>query len=144
MAKIRIKGLNEALKKLNELNEVLVEDVDFIVREGVNDMNNQAIRNISSQRLVDTGFLRNSQQFEQTGPRKYTMTNYASYAPYHEFGTGGFVKVDPDWGQIAAQFKGKGLKVVNIRPRPFFVPAFNLMGPRIVQDVEDAIESALK
>lgn len=143
-AKIKIKGLNKLLKKVHHLEEAVQEDVDIIVREGVNDMNNQAIQNITSNGIVDTGFLRNSQQFVNKGERKYSLTNSAHYAPYHEFGTGGRVSVPNDWGPIAAQFKGKGLRVVNISPRPFLVPAFNLVGPRIVKDVEDAIKDAIK
>lgn len=142
--KIEIKGLSTLLKKVNELGEVVQEDVNITIREGVNEMNNQAVRNIGSQGLVDTGFLRNNQQFIDRGNRKYSVINSAKYAPFHEFGTGGLVQVPADWGEIAAQFKGKGLRVVNIRPRPFLVPAFNQYSKIIVKDVEDIVNDALK
>lgn len=146
MAKsVRIKGLDKLLKKLDNVSDVVREDVDIIIREGANDMSNQAVRNISSNGLVDTGFLRNSQQVTP-GPedRHYRVGNSANYAPYHEFGTGGLVAIPADWGEIAAAFRGRGIRVVNIPARPFLVPAFNQYSPIITKDVEDAIKDALK
>jgi HK97 gp10 family phage protein len=146
MAKrVEIKGLKQLLKKLEHVEEVVKEDVDVTIREGVNDMNNIAVRLISSQGIVDTGFLQNNQQFKtEATPRSYSMVNSAKYAPYHEFGTGGMVRVDPEWGEIAAQFKGRGIRIVNIKPRPFFVPAFNQGSRQIIADVTDLINDALK
>jgi HK97 gp10 family phage protein len=142
---IKIKGLDKLLAKVERINGVLQEDVDIIVREGANDMNNQVVRNIGSQGLVDLGFLRNSQHMTP-GPnsRQYRIHNSAPYAPYHEFGTGGMTAVPANWGDIAIQFKGRGIRIVNIRPRPFLVPAFNQYSILIVKDVQDAIKNALK
>lgn len=147
MARIQIKGLAPLLEKLKDLKEVVQEDVDIIIREGANDMNNQAIRNISNNGLVDTDFLRNSQQMTFVEARRYRVGNSANYAPYHEFGTGGFVSIPTnpdDWSFVAAQFKGRGVRVVNIPPRPFLVPAYNQYSKIILADVQEAIENAMK
>jgi len=44
----------------------------------------------------------------------------ANYAPYMEFGTGRFVRVLPGYESYAMQFKGAGIRDVNVRPQPFF------------------------
>ena len=46
------------------------------------------------------------------------------YSAYMEFGTGSKVKINEDWGEMAARFKGKGIREVNLQPRPFMYPAF--------------------
>jgi HK97 gp10 family phage protein len=46
------------------------------------------------------------------------------YAPFVEFGTGGTVLIPSGWETFASQFKGKGIKTINLPPRPFLLPAF--------------------
>ena len=41
-----------------------------------------------------------------------------------EFGTGKMVQVPQELVDIAIQFKGKGIREVNIPPQPFMYPAF--------------------
>lgn len=73
---------------------------------------------------VDTGNLRRliSAQKHSKGVEIFSKANYS---PYMEFGTGRYVDIGDlkDLGfpaSYAKQFKGKGLKKVNIQPRPFF------------------------
>jgi len=47
----------------------------------------------------------------------------APYVPYIEFGTGGLVQVPNELKEQAWLFKGKGIKEVNLRARPFLYPA---------------------
>jgi len=46
------------------------------------------------------------------------------YGPYVEFGTGTMVDVPEGLESYAMQFKGKGLRKVNLPARPFLFPAF--------------------
>lgn len=46
------------------------------------------------------------------------------YAPYVEFGTGTLVDIPDGLEDYAMQFKGKGLRQVNLPARPFLFPAF--------------------
>ena len=48
------------------------------------------------------------------------------YAPYVEFGTGSMVRVASDVSDYASEFKGKGLRKVNLHARPYFFPAVRL------------------
>ena len=47
----------------------------------------------------------------------------APYSAYHEFGTGTMVDVPDGWHDVAIQFKGKGIRQVNIKARPFLIPS---------------------
>ena len=73
---------------------------------------------------VDKGTLRQSIRAEVRGKTVEVIAG-ASYAPYIEFGTGRLVSLDDmlELGipsSYAEQFKGKGIKEVNLPPRPFF------------------------
>ena len=48
----------------------------------------------------------------------------APYSAYMEFGTGGLVEVPAELKEMAIQFKGQGIKKVDLRPQPFLWPAF--------------------
>lgn len=87
----------------------------------------------------DTGALRQSINSEASGKGVDVFAN-ANYAPYIEFGTGSQVSLAdmkelgiPD--SYAAQFKGKGIREVNLPARPFFFSSarvgFNNMLKRI-------------
>jgi phage gpG-like protein len=72
-----------------------------------------------------TGNLRNQTGFERQNENTVVIFSRAPYAPYVEFGTGR--KVDLSHltklgfpASYAAQFKGKGIKEVNLPARPFF------------------------
>lgn len=48
----------------------------------------------------------------------------APYAAYVEFGTGGAVSIPRGFEEIAAKFKGKGIKQINIKPQPYLIPSY--------------------
>ena len=52
--------------------------------------------------------------------------NKMHYAPYLEFGTGKRVRVFPGYESFAWQFKGRGIKKINIKARPFFINTYEL------------------
>jgi len=47
-----------------------------------------------------------------------------NYAPYVEFGTGTLVDVPEGLEDYAMQFKGQGIRQVNLPARPYLFPAF--------------------
>ena len=70
------------------------------------------------------GSLRQSISFSGKGKQVVVVAD-KKYAPYVEFGTGGKVKLDDmlELGipsSYAMQFKGKGIREVNLPARPFF------------------------
>ncbi|GAB3324551.1 hypothetical protein GCM10027299_21900 [Larkinella ripae] len=77
---------------------------------------------------VDTGKLRQS----ITSEVKKTFTGFsvsvsanAPYAMFIEFGTGGLVDVPDGWEDLAEQYKGKGIRQINLPAQPYLIPAYN-------------------
>lgn len=66
------------------------------------------------------------------------------YAPYIEFGTGSLVQIPAGWEDFASQFKGAGIRQVNISPTPAFVPSieknFEQMNKAIDKQFTDIFE----
>ena len=48
----------------------------------------------------------------------------APYSAYVEFGTGGTVSIPKGFEEMASKFKGKGIRKINLKPRPFFIPSY--------------------
>jgi HK97 gp10 family phage protein len=48
----------------------------------------------------------------------------APYAAYVEFGTGSGVNIPRGFSDMAAPFKGKGIRIRNYPAKPFFIPSY--------------------
>lgn len=118
-----IKGFDKLFKKFDAL--------DNKAKEGVkNEFNASALKIQSDAKktvVVDTGYLRNSIYLKEQGTNSkfiYTVGAKAKYAPYVEFGTGGLVTIPKGFEDFARAFRGKGIRRINLRARPFLIPAF--------------------
>jgi len=91
---------------------------------------------------VNDGFLRaNIRPKKRKGGLNWSIRSEANYSAYQEFGTGR--KVNLTWlkdagfpASYAAQFRGRGIKQVNIAPQPFFFPAINQEWPKLKKRVD--------
>jgi HK97 gp10 family phage protein len=136
----KIEGLDALIKKLGKL-PIQVE------KEVANEVNASALNIQSKARRaspVDNGTLRNSIQLESVFKDKrivYTVGSRLKYAPYVEFGTGGLVSVPAGYEDFAMQFKGtKGYKI-NLRPRPYLIPAFESEIPILRKNIQNVIKN---
>lgn len=88
-----------------------------------------------TQAPVDTGRLRSS-VLATYSPNKLgsTVTVGVHYAPYMEFGTGKYVTILSGYEAIAAQYRGRGIREVNIRPRAFFYHNFERVSTAMIND----------
>jgi len=95
-----------------------------------------------------TGTLRNTIKAERKGKTVEIIAG-AHYAPYVEFGTGGSVDLD-DMLQLgipasyAAQFKGKGIRDVNLPARPFFFSSGRIGFKNLLNRLNGEIKKAIK
>jgi HK97 gp10 family phage protein len=124
-----ITGLRELEKKLSKLSKDTEETV-------ANEINNSALniqRNAKRNVVVDNGFLRGSIRLEPISKLTYTVEAKAKYAAYVEFGTGGLVTIPIGYESYAALFKGKGIRKINLRARPFLIPAFESEIPQLMK-----------
>ena len=60
-----------------------------------------------------------------------------------EFGTGGLVSVPTELQDEAIKFKGRGIKKINIRPRPYLYPAFISQKNQVIKDLESLLRITL-
>ena len=129
----RIDGIKAIQDKLNELSKESQQGL-------ANEINNSALniqRNAKRNVVVDNGFLRGSIALEPISELTYTVEAKAQYAPYVEFGTGGLVDIPAGYEQYAAIFKGKGIRKVNLRARPFLIPAFENEIPQLMKRLKE-------
>ena len=95
-----------------------------------------------------TGTLRNSISTQKSG-KSVNVVAAANYAPYVEFGTGGRVDLT-DMTELgipesyAAQFKGKGIKDVNLPARPFFFSSARIGFKNLLNRLNGEIQKAIK
>lgn len=136
----RINGLASLQNKLKQLpdniKKELVQDIedaaDMIVMKAV------------QRAPVDFGVLKQSigNQAKNKG-LNYIVFVSADYAPYIEFGTGALVDVPNGLESYAMQFKGKGVKQVNLPARPFFFPGFFEEREKLVKTLKESIAKHL-
>jgi hypothetical protein len=88
---------------------------------------------------VDKGRLRNSIRPFNKGMTGEVVVG-ASYGPYQEYGTGTKVRVPSELSSYAMQFKGAGIRQVNLRPQPYFYPAFFINRDRFMKDMDRRID----
>jgi len=131
-----IKGLKKLLKDLNSFGDegrkMIAQTTEGIAREIERDAKTYA--------PVDLGTLRQGIKAFEVSPMTYKVfanaNGNAPYSAYMEFGTGGLVEVPSELKEVAAMFKGKGIRRVDIRPRPFLYPAFIKGRTQYIKDLE--------
>mgnify|MGYP003649183209 FL=1 len=141
MAKNSIKGLDKLFKDLSKLGGDVDKKVAIITRS-----NAQEIVVDARQRApIDLGKLRqgiNSEKDKNTF--NYKIFAREKYSAYMEFGTGGMVKVPNELKEVAIQFKGKGVKEINLQPRPYLYPAFVKGRQQYLEDLKALLDSLTK
>ena len=117
---VRFDGSNKIKKLLAQKEKALLVDLDNELDAFVLEVNLEQ----KKRTRVDTGFLVKGNNFRIDQPNRKELFNNIKYAPYVEFGTGGLVSVPKGLEDIAIQFKGAGIKQVNLPARPFFFAPF--------------------
>jgi HK97 gp10 family phage protein len=137
------KSINDLLKQLKGKEKDVLDMVRGEVEDALLKIESKAVSKVA----VDTGALKQS---IQSTPVKQTKTKVsggvkvgADYAAYVEFGTGTRVKVPAELTKYAEQFKGKGVKEVNLQARPFFYPEFFKQRDELPKSIEKTLQTLL-
>jgi hypothetical protein len=130
-----VRGLSDALKVFNHYSNDKPKKIRQARRVEARKILNQA--KTKAPKL--TGKLRNSGIVEHTLDNTKITFN-ADYAPYLEFGTGGNVSIPAGFEELAIQFKGKGIKQINIKPQPYLIPAFLTGSANYQKEVERILQ----
>lgn len=139
----RIEGLDALIKRMGKLAPEIAKEVAMEVNASALAIQSKARRAVASN-STDKGRLVGSIQLKEvnTGDKiVYTVGSALKYAPYVEFGTGGTVNVPAGYEDFAIQFKGKGIRKVNLRPRPYLIPAFESEIPILRKNIQNVIKN---
>lgn len=135
---VEIKGTQALIRNLDKF----ANDIENILEEEIA----KAATNIYNQATADTpedfGILKGGNQWQAEG-LEAVVKNTIHYAPYVEFGTGGLVDVPEGLEDYAIQFKGQGIRKINLTPRPFLFPAFFDEIPELEKRINDRIKSSI-
>ena len=134
----KIEGLDALIKRLGKLSPKIAKEVAMEVNASALAIQSKAKRDV----VVDNGTLRNSIQLKEVNIGNkivYTVGSALKYAPYVEFGTGGLVNVPIGFESFAIQFKGKGVRKINLRARPYLIPAFESEIPILRKNIKNVI-----
>ena len=136
---IKMTGNKALLKHLDKVSEKAKQKISDEIEPSAYEIHNGAVNRVP----VDTGFLKNSITVQAKGMEARIEAG-VKYAPYVEFGTGGLVNVPAGLEEYAMQFKGKGVKEVNLPPQPFLFPAFESERPKLVDNITKVLKDELK
>ena len=129
-------SLNAFYKYLKDLEGQVADYVRAEIEDSMLSIETDAASDVP----VDTGALKNSIQSTPIKVSKNEITGGvevgAEYSPYVEFGTGTRVKVPSELSAFASQYKGDGIKEVNLPARPFFYPAVYKQRQELPKNIE--------
>lgn len=134
----KIEGLDALIKRLGKLSPEIAKEVALEVNASALAIQSKAKRDVQ----VDNSTLRSSIQLKEVNLGTkivYTVGSALKYAPYVEFGTGGEVNVPAGYESFAIQFKGKGIRKINLRARPYLIPAFESQIPILRKNIKNVI-----
>lgn len=131
MATVEIKGLQSALKTLNDLGKSVETVVDNSLYKSAHEIKRVTENTIEAVGAVDTGRLRNNIAVEKLDSCRYAVGTPVEYAPYVEFGTGSLG--DPVVAHNTSDIGKNGRHFAPHAPKPFLRPAFESKR----QDIKD-------
>jgi hypothetical protein len=139
----KIEGLDALIKRLGKLPIEIEKEVAEEVNASALAIQSKAKKSVAAN-STDNGTLLGSIQLVSVLKDKrilYTVGSRLKYAPYVEFGTGGTVNVPAGYEDFAIQFKGKGIRKINLRPRPYLIPAFESEMPILRKNIQNVIKN---
>lgn len=115
-------NINKLLKQIDSFGA----DASRLAVAVTNSTAENIVNNAKQKVVVDLGQLRQSigKTTARIGFNRSFVFANAPYAAFVEFGTGGLVSIPKGFEQIAVKFKGRGIKKINLRPRPYLIPSY--------------------
>lgn len=138
---------NDLLKLKNKLDKMRTFESKTVSNE-LGKTGLEIVRLAKRAAPVDKGALKQSISAQRSG-KSVNIVAAVNYAPYIEFGTGGSVDLT-DMVELgipesyAAQFKGKGIREVNLPARPFFFSSARIGFKNLLNRLNGEIQKAIK
>ena len=141
MVRLELKNTDKVIKALEKYGDDAVKEFSNVTKFTAKEIEAEAKRLAP---IKDGTLRQNIRAEQQETSLDWKVTSYMPYSAYMEFGTGILVDIKEGWGEMASWFKGKGIKQVNINPRPFMYPAFVKGRSIFMRDIKDAIKALNK
>lgn len=133
---IEIPGLDKLLNDVSKEGQELARKVDEELVAGAYDIERSAKRAVRK----DLGALASSISAGRVQFLQMEVVAQKHYAPYVEFGTGALVDVPAGLEDYAIQFKGKGVRKVNLPARPFLFRSAYAYMPEIIKRIKEVLK----
>lgn len=131
--------------KVNRLLSSFLSEVEGGSKEATESSGRNILSGAKRDAPVDTGELRDSGYYEPTNKGFGAKIGFrALHAPYLEFGTGGYVDVPEGFADYAIQFKGAGIRKVNILPQPYLIPNWLREHPIYLGKIKKVVATAAR
>lgn len=114
-----VKNINSVIAELRKNGKEAEQLIDGITEQSARKIEKDAKQFAPA----NFGKLGQSINAFKEGKSNWIIRANAPYAAYVEFGTGGLVNVPTELKDIAITWKGKGIRKINLRPRPYMYPA---------------------
>ena len=142
--KLNKSDLKRLTRKLDKLKKISKQELSNEIGQTVF----KGAERMKSNVVVDKGNLKQSIAAGASKNKGFVKAK-ANYAPYIEFGTGRLVNLEDltDLGlpaSYAMQFKGKGIKEVNLPARPFFFSSMRIELKKLLNRLDNTIKKATK
>ena len=141
---VKIKGLKKLIKDLDNLGHEGRKRIAETTEANARELEATA----KTYAPFDLGKLRQNIKAIEVGELTWkVMANAfgnAPYSAYMEFGTGGLVEVPAEMKEMAIKFKGRGIKRVDIRPRPYLYPALQRQRTQYLIDLKGDLNDLTK
>ena len=136
---IKLKGSQALFKKFEAYGKQGEKDFADITRNAAEDVRARALVEVPrrDKNLANNIFYEKVNRFVY---KIFVNLNNAPYAPFVEFGTGGMVDIPKGWERLAATFKGKGIKKINLPARPYLYPAFRDGSAQYIKDLKSVLK----
>jgi len=123
---IRVEVLSNALKDLEKLKQKSENGFKQILHESALNTLSKSQDNLSGIDFKESvGAIAQSGYVEASGEYSFEVGFNAEHSVYQEYGTSVSVSVPKGFEAYALQFIGRGIREVNIKPKPYFHPALN-------------------
>lgn len=127
--KFEVTGLNKLLSGLTKVGENTARELDIELANSAETI----VVNAQAAVPKKTAQLQRSINSVRNAILDYDIYAREHYAPYVEFGTGGLVDVPKGLEAYAIQFKGAGIRQVNLPARPYLFPAYEAERIRLIE-----------
>ena len=114
-----VKNINSVIAELRKYGKEAEQLIDGITEQSARKIEKDA----KQYAPANFGKLGQSINAFKEGKSNWIIRANAPYSAYVEFGTGGLVNVPTELKDIAITWKGKGIRKINLRPRPYMYPA---------------------